>query len=88
MNKIKNKILSSKVSRVVVSSSVVSTALIVSNTALASTGGVSSQVTSALTSTASDITSTLGAVAPIGLGIAGLFLAWKYGMKFFKGLSK
>lgn len=60
----------------------------ISNNALASADGVSGQVTAALTKTASDITGTLGAVAPIGLGIAGLFLAWKYGMKFFKGLSK
>lgn len=87
MNKIKSKILSSKVSRVV-GSFVVSTALVVSNSVFASTDGVSTQVTQALTKTAGDITSTLGSIAPIGLGIAGLFLAWKYGMKFFKGLSK
>lgn len=88
MNNIKNKILNSKVSRVVFGSSVVSTALVFSDTVFASTDGVSTQVTAALTKTAGDITSTLGAIAPIGLGIAGLFLAWKYGMKFFKGLSK
>lgn len=48
---------------------------------------VSSSVTSSLQTVASDIKSTLAAVAPIGLGIAGAFLAWKLGMKFFKSLT-
>lgn len=45
-------------------------------------------VTSALQSTAANITSSLNAIAPIGLGIAGTFLVWRYGMRFFKSLSK
>lgn len=45
-------------------------------------------VTSALQSTANNITSSLNAIAPIGLGIAGTFLVWRYGMRFFKSLSK
>lgn len=52
------------------------------------TGGASEAVVSALTKTASDITATLGSIAPIALGIAGTFLVWRYGMRFFKSLSK
>lgn len=48
----------------------------------------SDAVSGALTTIATDITGTLGAVAPVALGIAGLFLAWKYGMRFFKSLTK
>lgn len=55
---------------------------------LAEGGGVSSSVVSSLTSIAGDITSTITAIAPIALGIVGVFLAWKYGMKFFKSISK
>lgn len=48
----------------------------------------SSAVTTALSSIAGEITSTITAIAPIAIGIVGVFLVWKYGMKFFKGLSK
>lgn len=51
-------------------------------------GNVSSSVVSSLTSIAGDITSTINAIAPIALGIVGIFLAWKYGTKFFKSISK
>lgn len=83
------KILDTKLGKFVAGSSVVSSAIVLTSSfASASGSGVSASVTSALTTTAGDITSTLGAVAPIGLGIAGTFLAWRYGMKFFKSLSK
>lgn len=51
-------------------------------------GGVAGDITTALTETAGTITGVLGSVAPIALGIAGVFLAWRYGMRFFKSLSK
>lgn len=44
-------------------------------------------VSSALTTIAGDITSTIGAVAPVAVGIVGVFMVWKFGMKFFKGLA-
>lgn len=50
--------------------------------------GVVASVTDALTTVAGDVTGVLGAVAPIALGIAGTFLVWRYGMKFFKSISK
>lgn len=45
-------------------------------------------VGTALTTIAGDITSTIAEVAPIAVGIVGVFLIWKFGMKFFKSLSK
>lgn len=45
-------------------------------------------VVAALTSTATEITGTIAGIAPVALGIVGTFLVWKYGMRFFKSLSK
>ena len=45
-------------------------------------------VTSTLQGTANQITQVLGAIAPIALGIVGVFLVWRYGIRFFKSLSK
>lgn len=72
----------------------VSSALIVPATIAISSGafaadeGTADSVVSALTTTASEVTSTIAKIAPIALGIAGTFLVWRYGMKFFKSLSK
>ena len=51
-------------------------------------GGGSSAVVTALQSTASEITSTMASIGPVALGIAGTFLVWRYGMRFFKSISK
>ncbi len=51
-------------------------------------GSMVASVTSALTTVAGDVTSVLEGVAPIALSIAGAFLVWRYGMKFFKAISK
>lgn len=48
----------------------------------------SSGVVSALTTTAGEITTTITGIAPVALGVVGVFLVWKYGMRFFKSLSK
>lgn len=77
MEKIRNKLLVGAVG--------VSTALL---PVAAFAEGVSADVASALQTTADSITSVLGSVAPVALGIVGVFLAWKYGMRFFKSLSK
>lgn len=45
-------------------------------------------LSTALTAIKGDVTGALGAAAPIGISIMGIFLAWRYGVKFFKGLSK
>lgn len=36
----------------------------------------------------SDVSSTIGVLIPSALGIAGLFIATKLGVKFFKGVAK
>lgn len=50
--------------------------------------GLSTGLTTAMGTMSTDILGAIGVIAPIALGIAGVFLAWKYGMRFFKGLSK
>jgi hypothetical protein len=44
--------------------------------------------TTALTTIKTDVLSALTVVAPIAIGIAGVFMVYKIGMKFFKGLAK
>ena len=45
-------------------------------------------VISALQSTAQEIIGVIEGIGPIALGIAGTFLVWRYGMRFFKSISK
>lgn len=44
------------------------------------------QLTATLTSVADSIKGVIGTVAPVALGVTAVFLVWKYGVKFFKGL--
>ena len=52
------------------------------------TVGVAESVGSALETVSADAMSVLTTVAPIAIGIAGAFLVWRYGMRFFKSISK
>lgn len=45
-----------------------------------------SQLTTALTNIGKQLASVLGAIAPIAIGVTGIFLGWKYGVSFFKRL--
>jgi len=45
-------------------------------------------VTDALQGIATSITDVLGAIAPLAIGVVGVFLVWRYGMRFFKSISK
>lgn len=45
-------------------------------------------VSTAFTTVQSDFMSVVTIALPIGLGIMGVFLAVKYGVKFFKSVSK
>ena len=56
--------------------------------AFAAEGDVTSSMTTALTAVKTDAMSAIGAVAPIAIGIAGAFLVWRLGMRFFKSISK
>jgi len=51
-------------------------------------GTVNTAVQTALQSISGDIVATLGAVAPYGLGILAIFLAWRYGKRLFASLAK
>lgn len=44
--------------------------------------------TGALNLIVADIILVLQIVAPIAFSILGIFLVWRYGMKFFKSMSK
>ena len=56
--------------------------------AFAAEGDVTSSMTTALTAVKTDAMSAIGAVAPIAIAIAGAFLVWRLGMRFFKSISK
>lgn len=45
-------------------------------------------ITTALQTVADDALSVIAGVAPIAISIAGAFLVWRYGMRFFKAISK
>lgn len=47
-----------------------------------------SSITSALAEVANNANTVISDVAPIAIGIAGVFLVWKLGMSFFKSMSK
>lgn len=49
---------------------------------------IAESVTTALEAVQADALSVLAAVAPIAIAIAGAFLVWRYGMRFFKSISK
>lgn len=45
-----------------------------------------SAITSALTTIASNSTEVINSVAPVGIGIFGIFMVWRLGIKMFKTL--
>lgn len=49
---------------------------------------VTTSMTTALTAVKTDALAAISAVAPIALAIMGVFLVWKYGIRFFKSVSK
>lgn len=49
---------------------------------------ISATVVSSLTTIAGDITSTITQIAPVACSIVGLFLVWKFGIRFFKSIAK
>ena len=56
--------------------------------AFAEETGVAASVATALTSVQGVIMGVLSAVAPVAMVVAGAFLAWKFGMRFFKSIAK
>lgn len=39
---------------------------------------------SSFTAIAGEVTSAIGSIAPIAIGVMGVFLVWRLGIKFFK----
>lgn len=58
--------------------------------AFAAEGGsdMTTSMQTAFTAVKTDFSSAVTVIAPIALGIAGIFIAWKLGFKFFKSLTK
>lgn len=49
---------------------------------------ISSSMSTAMGGVKTDTLSAIATVAPIAIGIMGVFLVWKYGIRFFKSISK
>ena len=68
---------------------IMSTCLVVLSAVSAhATASAPAGMTDALETTQGTILAALSAVAPIALAIMGAFLAWRYGIRFFKSLAK
>jgi len=63
-------------------------ALVLSAVPAFAEGVADATVTTGLTSLSDNLTATLTAVAPIAIGIMGIFLAWRYGKRLFKSVAK
>jgi len=50
--------------------------------------GQSTAVVSALETIATDIKATITAIAPVAISIVGVYLVWRYGIRFFKSLAR
>lgn len=48
---------------------------------------VANTMATAFTSVQSDFTSTVEKIAPIAIAIVGVFLVWKFGLRFFKSVT-
>ena len=55
---------------------------------LTASAAPSNAVATALSTIATNITNTISAVAPVAVGIVGVFLVWKFGIRFFKSVAK
>ena len=55
---------------------------------LSTSAAPSNAVATALTTIATNITNTISAVAPVAISIVGVFLVWKFGIRFFKSVAK
>jgi len=49
---------------------------------------IESALSTALNGIKTDVSSVIATVAPIAVGIMGIFLVWKYGLRFFKTISR
>ena len=47
-----------------------------------------SSITESLNGLATQVTGAIGEIAPIAIPVMGVFLIWKLGTRFFKGVAK
>lgn len=66
---------------------ILTTAILTSLPAYAEDSATVTAVTGAFTTLKTDIMSVLSAVALLGVGVMGVFLAWKYGRKIFNSVG-
>lgn len=55
---------------------------------LSASSAPANAVATALTTIATNIINTISAVAPVAISIVGVFLVWKFGIRFFKSVAK
>lgn len=48
----------------------------------------STAMVSAFTAIAGDVTTAIGGIAPVAIGVMGVMLIWRIGTKFFKQTAK
>lgn len=87
LNKVRNFVEEKKV-KLVAMGATATTALAVATPGFCAEGDTATAMGTALTSVKTDALGALAVVAPIGIGIMGAFLVWKYGIRFFKSLAK
>lgn len=83
MKKIREKIKLNKAKILIPASTIA-----LSVPAFASESGANAALVSTMSEVASEITATLGQIAPIALSVAVFGMVFKYGLRFFKSLSK
>lgn len=48
----------------------------------------SASITESLSGLATQVTGAIGEIAPTAITVMGVFLIWRLGVKFFKGVAK
>lgn len=86
MEKAKEKFQGAKM-KIVGASVAVGTSVLMASPCFAD-DGVTTAMTTAMTSVKTDMLGVIAVVAPIGIAIAGVILVWKRGIGFFKSISK
>lgn len=84
---IKKKALEAK-NKIAVAAGTTALVLSGSTVVFAADGTADPTVTTAFTTMSGNVGATMAAVAAVGVGIMGTFLAWKYGRKLFNTVAK
>jgi hypothetical protein len=88
LNNLKSKVTTNKYVVGATTAVMVLSTSIIAHAADGDTTSITGSMQTAMNGVKTDTLSAISTVAPIGIGIMGVFLVWKYGIKFFKGISK